>query len=81
LGALKYIKEEVTVTDKFILKFSELYIKQRSQTNFDYESIDDSLLFQKSGFDATNLKNVITKNSVAKDIIREKIQNRVNRHL
>lgn len=69
--AQKFVKEDVDVTDKFIIKFSEMYIKQRSETKFSYDTIDESLLFQKHGFDSTQLKKVITKNSVAKDIVRE----------
>lgn len=69
--AHKFAKEDVSVSDKFIIKFSEMYIKQRSQTRFSYDTIDESLLFQKHGFDSTQLKKVITKNSVAQDLIRE----------
>lgn len=69
--AHKFVKEDVGVTDGFIVKFSEMYIKQRSETRFNYGAIDENLLFQKHGFDSTQLKKVITKNSVAKDIIRE----------
>lgn len=69
--AHKFIKEDVVVSEKFITKFSEMYIKQRSEVRFSYNSIDDSLLFQKHGFDSTQLKKIITKNSVAVDIKRE----------
>jgi hypothetical protein len=69
--AHKFAKEDVSVSDKFIIKFSEMYIKQRSETRFSDDAIDDSLLFQKHGFDSTHLKKVITKNAVAKDLIRE----------
>ncbi|MEN5234347.1 hypothetical protein [Sphingobacterium faecium] len=67
----KFIKEDVNISDAFILKFSEMYVKQRSKTKFDYDKIDESLLFQKHGFDSTHLKSIITQNSVAKDLIRE----------
>ena len=69
--AHKFVKEDVGVTDSFVIKFSEMYIKQRSETKFKYDTIDENLLFQKHGFDSTQLKKVITKNSVAKDIVRE----------
>lgn len=69
--AHKFVKEDITVSDKFILKFSEMYIKQRSETRFAYNKIDDSLLFQKHGFDSTQLKKIIKQNSVAEDLIRE----------
>ncbi len=69
--AHKFAKEDVSVSDKFIIKFSEMYIKQRSDTRFSYDTIDESLLFQKHGFDSTHLKKVITRNAVAKDMIRE----------
>lgn len=67
----KFIKEDVNISDAFIVKFSEMYIKQRSETKFNYDKIDESLLFQKHGFDSTHLKPIIKRNSVAKDIIRE----------
>ena len=69
--AHKFVKEDISVTEKFIMKFSEMYIKQRSETKFEYGKIDENLLFQKHGFDSTQLKVVIKKNSVAKDLIRE----------
>lgn len=69
--AHKFVKEDITVSDKFILKFSEMYIKQRSETRFAYNKIDDSLLFQRHGFDSTQLKKIIKQNSVAEDLIRE----------
>ncbi|WP_286883086.1 hypothetical protein [Sphingobacterium sp. UBA5980] len=69
--AHKFIKEDISVSDKFIVKFSEMYIKQRSETRFGYNKIDESLLFQKHGFDSTQLKKVIKQNSVAEDLIRE----------
>ena len=69
--AHKFVKEDVGVTDAFIVKFSEMYIKQRSEAKFNYDTIDENLLFQKHGFDSTQLKKIITKNSVAKDIVRE----------
>ncbi|MEO8965594.1 MAG: hypothetical protein ABI370_13090 [Gammaproteobacteria bacterium] len=67
----KFIKEDISVSEKFIVKFSEMYIKQRSETKFSYDKIDESLLFQKHGFDSTHIKKIITKNAVANDIIRE----------
>lgn len=73
--AHKFVKEDVSVSDPFIVKFSEMYIKQRSETRFSYDIIDESLLFQKHGFDSTQLKKVITKNAVAKDLIREAGEN------
>lgn len=64
-------KEDIKVSDSFIVKFSEMYIKQRSEARFDYNKLDESLLFQKHGFDSTQLKKIITKNAVAKDSIRD----------
>lgn len=69
--AHRFIKEDISVSDKFIVKFSEMYIKQRSETRFSYDSIDENLLYQKHGFDSTQLKRIITKNSVATDLTRE----------
>ncbi|KPH13394.1 hypothetical protein [Chryseobacterium sp. ERMR1:04] len=67
----KFVKEDISVTDKFIIKFSEMYIKQRSETRFEYGKIDESLLFQKHGFDSTQLQHIIKRNSVAEDLVRE----------
>ncbi len=64
-------KLDVTVDDKYIERISNLYIKQRSETKFDYNLIDKSLLFQSHGFNGEQLEKIITQNSVAKDINRD----------
>lgn len=67
----QFFNHDIKVTDDFISKFSNMYIEQRSQAKFDYSTLDDSLLFKKHGFDSTQLKTLITKNSTARDLIRE----------
>ena len=67
----KLTKEDIVVSDKFIIKFSEMYIKQRAETKFDYNSVDQSVLFKKHGFQSEILENIITRNSVGIDIKRE----------
>ncbi len=64
-------KLDVTVNDEYIERISNLYIKQRSETKFDYNSIEKSLLFQSHGFNGEQLEKIITRNSVAKDINRD----------
>ena len=70
----QFLKLDIKVDDAFVTKFSEMYVKQRSETNFDYSTLDQSVLFQKNGFDSTVLEKIITKNSVAVDLIRESNQ-------
>lgn len=67
----KFKKEEIKVNDAFIEKFSSMYIKQRTESKFDYKAFDSSILFKKHGFSGENLQKIITKKSVAKDILRE----------
>jgi len=64
-------KEDISVSDKFICKFSEMYIRQRAETRFDYKSVDMGLLFKKHGFQSETLEKIITRNSVSADIVRE----------
>ena len=64
-------KKDIEVNDEYITRISNLYIKQRSETRFDYGNIDKSLLFQNHGFSGEELEKIITRNSVATDIKRE----------
>lgn len=38
-------KIDIPVIDSFIEKFAQLYIKQRSQTAFDYQGLNQQALF------------------------------------
>ncbi len=67
-----FIKHDVPVIDSFIEKFASKYIEQRSQTNADIDALSDSQLFESHGFDSSLLKDIISKNSVARDFKREK---------
>lgn len=67
----KLLKEDIVVSDDFIQKVSELYIKQRTETRFNYNSVDQSTLFKKHGFSSEALEKIITASSVATDIRRE----------
>lgn len=69
--AHQFLKSDIAISNEFIIKFSEMYVKQRSETKFNYDTLDESLLFQKHGFDSKHIKKIITKNSVAKDLIRD----------
>lgn len=67
-----YVKHNVRVFDKFIDKFARKYIEQRSDSKI--PDIDDILLTAESlgsGFDLSQIKSVIQRNSVAVDPVRE----------
>ena len=64
----KYIKEDIKVFDAFIQKFAEMYLEQRSQTQFDYS---DKELYDNLGFSPDFLKQIITKNVMPVDFKRE----------
>ena len=66
----EFVQLDVKVFDKFIKKFSERYILQRSETNVDIDSLDSSQL-NDCGFNVEKLKQVIRKNAVAVDLKRE----------
>lgn len=67
-----YIKHDVRVFDKFIDKFARKYIEQRSASKI--PDIDDILLTAESlgsGFDLSQIKSVVQRNSVFVDPVRE----------
>lgn len=67
-----YIKHDVRVFDKFIEKFARKYIEQRSASKI--PDIDDILSTAESigsGFDLSQIKSVVQRNSVYVDPIRE----------
>lgn len=65
-------KTDVPVTDSFIQKFAERYLEQRSQTVFDYTTLNQGALFDNLGFDTEVLRNIVKKNAVAVDKNRER---------
>lgn len=67
----EFVKLDVKVFDKFIQKFSERYISQRTETQVNLDSLDSSQL-DDCGFNVEKLKQVIRKNAVAVDLKREK---------
>jgi len=70
-----YRKYDVRVFDKFIEKFAQKYVEQRSA--FSQVSIDDLIKAAESlgtGFDMSQIKTVLDKNAVYEDSIREKDQ-------
>lgn len=75
MGEHVFHKKDVEVNDEYITKLSKLYIKQRSETRFNYEDIDKSLLFKQHGFSSEKLEKIITRNSVPVDIKREMGEN------
>jgi len=60
----KYEKIDIKVFDAFIQKFAEKYLEQRSQTQFDYSSINEKVLYENLGFGTEALKQIISKNAV-----------------
>lgn len=67
----KHQKIDIPVIDSFIKKFAEMYLKYRSQTQFDVNNINDLELYKNLGFGTDILKKIITKNSIPIDKKRE----------
>lgn len=67
----KHKKIDIPVIDSFIKKFAEMYLKQRSQTQFDISSINEQVLYKNLGFGTDALKQIITKNTIPIDKKRE----------
>ena len=67
----KHIKIDITVFEAFIQKFAEMYLGQRSQTQFDYSKISEQVLYKNLGFNTDALKQIITKNAIHVDTKRE----------
>ena len=64
----KYEKINVEIFDAFIQKFAEKYLRQRSQTQFDYNAIK---LYEDFGFGTEALKQIIMRNAIPVDTKRE----------
>ncbi|MHA8069854.1 hypothetical protein ACS6L2_11270 [Aquirufa ecclesiirivi] len=67
----KHQKIDIPVIDSFINKFAEMYLKQRSQTHFDFSNFSEQLLYKNLVFDTDALKQIITKNTIPIDKKRE----------
>jgi hypothetical protein len=67
----KFEKIDISVIDSFIKKFAEKYLEQRSNTQFDYATINESVLYKNLGFGTDVLKQIITKNAIPIDKKRE----------
>lgn len=67
----KHQKIDIQVIDSFIQKFAEMYLKQRSQTQFDFSSINERVLYENLGFGTDALKQIITQNTIPIDKKRE----------
>lgn len=65
-------KIDILASDAFIDKFAKKYIEQRSKAYFDIDQIDNGIMFNASGFNASLLAGIIKKNAVAHDFDREK---------
>ncbi len=64
-------KIDIPVLDSFIKKFAEMYLKQRAQTQFEFSSINEQVLYKNLGFGTDALKQIITKNIIPIDKKRE----------
>lgn len=64
-------KIDIPVIDSFVKKFAEMYLKQRSPTQFDYQEVNQQALFNNLGFGTDVLKQIITKNATPIDKKRE----------
>lgn len=67
----KHIKIDIPIGEKFLNYFANEYLKQRSQTHFDFKSINEQVLFKNLGFGTDALKQIITKNTIPIDKNRE----------
>jgi hypothetical protein len=67
----KHEKIDIPVIDSFINKFADMYLKQRSQTQFDFKNISEQVLYKNLGFGTDALKQIITKNTIPIDKKRE----------
>jgi hypothetical protein len=67
----KHEKIDIPVIDSFIKKFAEMYLKQRAQTQFEFSSINEQVLYKNLGFGTDALKQIITKNTIPIDKKRE----------
>ena len=65
---------EIPVIASFIKKFAEMYLKQRSQTQFDFSDINEQVLFKNLGFGTDALKQIIARNTIPIDKKREQSQ-------
>lgn len=64
----KYEKIDIKVFDAFIQKFAEKYLEQRSQSLFNY---GDKELYENLEFDISDLKRIISSNTIPIDKKRE----------
>ncbi len=67
----KYDKIDIKVIDAFIKKFAEMYLNQRSKTQFDFSNINEQVLYKNLGFGTDALKQIIAKNTIPIDKKRE----------
>ena len=66
----KFEHFDIIVAEEFIQLIAKKYIEQRSRTSFRYEDLDEKA-FLDLGYDPTELKRIITQNTVAFDDKRE----------
>jgi len=67
----KHEKIDIKVYDEFIEKFAQKYLEQRSQAQFDYNTVNEQVLYKNLGFGTEVLRQIITKNAAPVDKKRE----------
>jgi hypothetical protein len=67
----EYEKIDINVDAKFIKKFAEKYVKQRTASVTPVKTITSNFLFNNTGFDTSSLEKIITRNVIAEDKKRE----------
>lgn len=68
----KFEKIDIPIGDKFINFFAKEYLEQRSQSQFDFNKINEQVLYKNLGFGTDVLKQIISKNTIPIDKNREK---------
>jgi hypothetical protein len=64
-------KIDIRVYADFIRKFAEKYLEQRSQAHFDYNAINEQVLYKNLGFGTDVLQQIIKKKAIPIDKKRE----------
>lgn len=67
----KFEKIDIPIGERFLNYFSREYLKQRSQTQFDYSGINEQVLYKNLGFGTDALKKIINRNAIPIDKKRE----------
>jgi hypothetical protein len=67
----EHVNINIPIGDKFLNFFASEYLNQRTQTQFDYNKINEQVLYKNLGFGTEALKQIISKNTIPIDKNRE----------